>query len=155
MTDLLRPSDGGPGGGPERFELVIPVLAADIDVNGHVNNVVYVRWVQDVAAAHWIARTTGEEQSAVAWVVMRHEIDYRRAALPGDTIVAVTWVGPASRNSYERNTELLRQRDGEVLARARTLWCPLDRTSGRPVPLSESLRSRFTTPGTLEPRLGR
>jgi acyl-CoA thioester hydrolase len=138
---------------PERYELEIPVLGSDIDVNGHVNNVVYVRWVQDAATAHWNARTSDEEQASIAWVVVRHEIDYRLAALPGDTVVAVTWVGSASRHAYERRTELRRRRDGEVLARARTLWCPLDRSTSRPVRLPQGLRERFSTPGRLEPRL--
>lgn len=139
-------------GAPERFALRIPVLATDIDANGHVNNVVYLRWVQDAATAHWCARTSEAEQLAVAWVVVRHEIDYRRAALPGDTIEALTWVGPASRHAYERNTELRRAADGELLARARTLWCPLDPATGRPCPLAEDLRRRFSIPGALELR---
>jgi acyl-CoA thioester hydrolase len=152
---------GGAGGGdvpaigPERYELAIPVLDADIDVNGHVNNVVYVRWVQDAATAHWNARTSDAEKALVVWVVVRHEIDYRLAALPGDTILAVTWVGPASRHAYERNTELRRRSDGELLARARTLWCPLDPASSRPVRLPPGLRERFAIPGTLEPRIRR
>jgi acyl-CoA thioester hydrolase len=146
----------GTGGGasalPERYSLVIPVLPGDIDVNGHVNNVVYLRWVQEAATAHWSARTSEAEQAAVVWVVVRHEIDYRHAATPRDVIEAVTWVGPASRHTYERNTELRRSADGEVLALARTLWCPLDPGTGRPCRLAEDLRSRFSTPGRLEAR---
>lgn len=141
-----------PGEIPERFELNIPVFPEDIDGQGHVNNVVYLRWVQDAAVAHWSARTSDAERRGVAWVVVRHEIDYRLAAMPGDTIRATTWVGPASRNSYERNTELRRMADGEVLARARTIWCPLDPATGRPCQLEEGLRARFSTQGTLETR---
>lgn len=134
----------GAGGGPERFSIRIAVERRDIDANGHVNNVVYVRWVQDAATAHWNARTSEDERASVAWVVLRHEIDYLRAALPGDVVTAVTWVGPASRHAYERNTELRRERDGEPLARARTLWCPLDPASGRPRRLEDPLRRRFS-----------
>lgn len=132
---------------PERFSLEIPVAPGDIDANGHVNNVVYVRWVQDAATAHWLARTSAAEQTAITWVVVRHEIDYRRAALPGDRILATTWVGPASRHTYERNTELRRDADGSVLAQARTLWCPLDPATGRPCRLEPGLRARFSTAG--------
>ncbi len=147
-------SDEGPDGRPvpERFTLRIPVLPADIDGNGHVNNVVYVRWVQDAATAHWNARTSDAEKAGVVWVVVRHELDYVHAALPGDVIRAVTWVGPASRHAYERNTELRRDADGELLARARTLWCPLDPASGRPCRLDEGLRARFATEGRLRTR---
>jgi acyl-CoA thioester hydrolase len=141
-----------PGGIPERFELSIRVRPEDIDVQGHVNNVVYLRWVQDAAVAHWSARTSEAERGVVAWVVVRHEIDYRLAAMLDDAIQATTWVGPASRYSYERNTELRRVADGEVLARARTIWCPLDPATGRPCQLEEGLRARFSTQGTLETR---
>lgn len=137
---------------PERFSLSFPVLPGDIDANGHVNNVVYVRWVQDAATAHWNARTTDAEKLEVTWVVVRHEIDYLRAALPGDEIAAVTWVGPASRHSYERNTELRRAHDRDLLARARTIWCPLGPATGRPVRLGDDLRSRFSTGGRLRTR---
>ena len=141
-----------PGEIPERFELSIAVRPEDIDVQGHVNNVVYLRWVQDAAIAHWSARTSEAERREVGWVVVRHEIDYRLAAMLEDTIQATTWVGPASRNSYERNTELRRLADGAVLARARTIWCPLDPATGRPRQLEEGLRARFSTQGTLEAR---
>ena len=132
----------------------IPVRPEDIDANGHVNNVVYVRWVQEAATAHWNARTSDAEKASVVWVVVRHEIDYRLAARLDDSIRAITWVGPASRHSYERNTELRRAADGELLSRARTLWCPLDPASGRPCRLAEGLRARFSTQGGFEARRG-
>ena len=65
---------------PKAFELPIPINPADIDVHGHVNNVVYVRWVQDAAVSHWRALATKEQQANVSWVVVRHEIDYKRPA---------------------------------------------------------------------------
>lgn len=151
MTDE---TPGTNAGEPERFGTTFAVLPGDIDGNGHVNNVVYLRWVQDAATAHWNARTSDAEKAAVAWVVVRHEIDYLRAALPGDRIEALTWVGPASRHTYERNTELRRASDGELLARARTLWCPLSPGTGRPFRLEGSLRSRFAVDGPLRARQG-
>ena len=152
MSGREAERDGAGEPGPERYTLAIPVLPGDIDVNGHVNNVVYVRWVQDAATAHWNARTSDAEKAAIAWVVVRHEIDYLRAALPGDVIDAVTWVGPASRHTYERNTELRRAGNGDVLARARTLWCPLSPATGRPCRLGDDLRARFATAGRLRAR---
>lgn len=119
------------GGEDGAFELGLHVDAADIDELGHVNNVVYVRWVQDAAVAHWRALTTSGQQAELAWVVLRHEVDYKRPALPGDRLVARTWVGPASRATFERHTEILRLPERQVLARARTLWCPVDPRSGR------------------------
>ena len=131
----------------ERFELRFRVLPADIDALGHVNNVVYLRWVQEAAVAHWRAAAAPADQEVLAWVVVRHEIDYKRPALPDEEIVAATWVGAASRLTFERHTELRRAADGKVLAVARTLWCPIDRTTGRPTDVSDDVRARFSVPG--------
>lgn len=128
----------------EHFELAIDIGPDDIDDLGHVNNVVYVRWVQDVAIAHWSAAATTEQQAAVAWVAIRHEIDYKHPALPGDAIIARTWVGTADSHRFERNTEILRASDRKLLARARTLWCPVSRATGRLMRVSQEIRERFS-----------
>lgn len=135
---------------PERYEMTIPVLPGDIDELGHVNNTVYVRWVQEMAIAHWRASAPADAQAALVWVVARHEIDYKHPALPGDEILARTWVGPASRLAFERNTEMLRKADGRLLAKARTIWVPIDPRTGRPCEVSADVRDRFSTPGELE-----
>lgn len=130
---------------PEVFELPIQVAAEDIDLQGHVNNVTYVRWVQDVAVAHWFARAPLPDQQKLTWVVVRHEIDYKHPALPGDLITARTWVGAARRIVFERHTEIVRTSDGTLLAKARTLWCPIDTSTGKPTAVSPEVRRRFAT----------
>lgn len=127
-----------------RYALNIEVQRPDIDELGHVNNVVYVRWIQDVAVAHWRALATPREQAEVLWVVVRHEIDYKRGARLGDAVVAETWVGGASRSTFERHTEILRAADRKVLVRARTQWCPIDPATGRPKPVAADLRARWS-----------
>jgi acyl-CoA thioester hydrolase len=134
------------GPASDRFDLAIAIRSEDIDRLGHVNNVVYLGWIQEAAIAHWRVLATPEEQAAVAWVVVRHEIDYKRPARLGDRIVARTWVGAASRNTFERHTEIVRATDRKLLARARTLWCPIDPETGRPVQVSADLRARFSVP---------
>jgi acyl-CoA thioester hydrolase len=129
---------------PSPFEITIPVEPADIDELGHVNNVTYLRWVQDVAVAHWRAIAAVEDQARLWWVVVRHEIDYKHPAFPGDRIVAKTWVGTASRIRFERHTELLRASDRRLLARARTLWCPIDAATGKPASAGPGVRARFS-----------
>jgi acyl-CoA thioester hydrolase len=128
-----------------QYELVIPVVADDIDALKHVNNVVYLRWVQDVATAHWTSAASAEDQDRFGWVVARHEIDYKAPAFMGDSILARTWVGGSERARFERHTELYRVSDRVLLARARTLWCPIDRTSGRPVLVDAETRARFSS----------
>lgn len=128
----------------QAFEIVVPVEPADLDQLGHVNNVTYVRWVQEVAVAHWQAVAPPADQAAVRWIVLRHEIDYLQQAFPGDGIVARTWVGSASRVRFERFTELLRAGDRKLLAKARTLWCPIDAQRHRPVAVSAEVRACFS-----------
>jgi acyl-CoA thioester hydrolase len=129
---------------PEVFELAITVEAADIDQLGHVNNVTYVRWVQDAAVAHWTASAAAADQAGLFWVVVRHEIDYKRPAVLGDAVIARTWVGTASRIRFERHTEILRASDGSILARALTVWCPMDAQTGKPAAVSAEVRARFS-----------
>jgi len=130
----------------QSFEIVLPVEPADLDQLGHVNNVTYVRWVQEAAVAHWRAVAPVADQSKLFWIVLRHEIDYLQPALPGDSIVARTWVGSASRVRFERFTELLRASDRTMLAKARTMWCPIDAQKRRPVAVSRELRASFSVP---------
>lgn len=127
------------------YELTRQPEPGDIDILGHVNNVVYLRWVQDMAVAHWRAMAAPEHVAAIAWVALRHEIDYLAPALLSDAILLRTWVGEAQGLRFDRHTEVLRQHDGKVLARARTVWCPIDPATGRPVKVPKEVRERFST----------
>lgn len=141
------------------FEMIVPVLPADIDEQNHVNNTVYVRWIQEVATAHWRAIASPEVKQVIGWVVLRHEIDYKAPAMLGDEIVLRTWVGEATRLRFERFTEIRRKSgpesfrgtnssrgeiDNQLLSQARTLWCPIDTKTGRPVRVSGAVRSQFS-----------
>ncbi len=128
----------------ERYEQIIAVLPQDIDQFDHVNNVVYLRWVQEISTAHWNSAATPSQKEAIGWVVVRHEIDYLSSARMGDKIVARTWVGTAEKNIFERHTELLRSEDMKVLARARSLWCPISLQSLRPTRVGPDIYERFS-----------
>jgi len=122
----------------------LAVQPGDIDGQNHVNNTVYLRWVQEVATAHWESLASAEAQDAIGWVVVRHEIDYKLPANLGDEMVLRTWVGEASRLKFERFTEILRKSDGQLLAKARTLWVPIDSKTGKPTRVSADVRARFS-----------
>jgi len=128
----------------QAFEMAIAVEPADIDGLGHVNNVVYLRWVQDIAIAHWRAVASAADQEKLRWIVVRHEIDYKQAARLGDAILARTWVGAATRIKFERHTELRRASDGCLLAKARTVWCPIDAATGKLASVSADVRAAFS-----------
>jgi acyl-CoA thioester hydrolase len=129
----------------EVFEIKIAVKATDIDEQGHVNNVIYVRWVQEAALAHWMARATKEQQERLMWLVLRHEIDYKQSAQMGDEILARTWIGMATRARFERLTSLHRAANGVLLAKARTMWCPIDAQTKRPSGITPELQEMFPT----------
>ena len=124
--------------------MTVGVQSADIDGQNHVNNTVYLRWVQDIATAHWCALASPEAQESIGWVVLRHEIDYRTAGNLGDEILLRTWVGKATRLTFERFTEVRRKSDDQLLAHARTVWCPINSRTGKPMRVSADVRAQFS-----------
>ena len=126
------------------FEMIVSVLPEDIDQQNHVNNTVYLRWVQEVATAHWRAVATADAQENIGWVVLRHEIDYKTPACLGDEIVLRTWVGKSTRLTFERFTEIRRSGDDQLLSNARTLWCPIDAQTARPTRVPAEVREQFS-----------
>jgi len=128
---------------PAVFEHRFRVSPDDIDRLGHVNNVVYLKYTQDAAFAHWFAAAGQEYVEALVWVVRRHEIDYLHPARDGDELLTRTWVGAASGASFERFAEISRPSDGQILARVKSVWVALDAKTLRPTRVTAELRSRF------------
>lgn len=125
------------------FQRSITATDADIDELGHVNNAVWVRWIQDMATAHWDATAPPEHKKAYIWVVTRHEIDYLRAVLPGETVTGRTWVADAPRGArFDRHVEFVGV-DGKPRVRARTTWALLDRATGRPLRVPADVAAPF------------
>jgi len=125
------------------FELPLTVAPDDIDGLGHVNNVVYLRWVQQAAGAHWEAAASPSQRAAVAWVVIRHEIDYKAPAYEGEQVLVRTRVGEATAATWERLSEVRRVPDDTLLARCRSVYVALDPATGRPRRVDAALRAPF------------
>ena len=126
-----------------KYTLTLRVPDADIDRQGHVNNVAFVRYIQDVAVAHWTAVAPDAVRAAFTWVVRRHELEYLRPAFPGEELLLRTWVGEPSGATWERFTEVLRAGEDRPLVTARTVWVLLDAASGRPRRVDPALVARF------------
>lgn len=124
-----------------RFSHSFRVSAEDIDAQGHVNNVAYVRWIQDVAVAHWLSVTSEDVREKFTWMLTRHEIDYKKQTFENEEITIVTWVGESTRVSWERFTEI--RRGDDLLVRARSVWCLIDRATRRPARITEDLQKRL------------
>ena len=113
------------------FSLRITPSAADIDELGHVNNAVWVRWIQDVATAHWNAVASAEHLARWIWVVVRHEIDYLGNVGVGETVMARTWISdPPKGARFDRNMEFSNA-SGKIVVRSKTTWAIVDRATGR------------------------
>ena len=129
------------------FSHTIEVTDADIDFLGHASNLAYLRWVQEVAIAH--SESVGLDYEAYrklggVFFIRRHEIDYLRPALRGDKLEVRTWVDSAAAAKTNRRTEVKRQSDGKILAKASTIWGFVDITTGRPTRIPEIIRTVFT-----------
>jgi acyl-CoA thioester hydrolase len=125
------------------FEMSFEATAAEIDELGHVNNAAWVRWIQDVATAHWNATADAAHIAAYVWVVVRHEIDYLRGLGPGSIVTARTWVGDAPTGArFDRFVEFVGE-GGKPHVRARTTWAMLDKATGRPLRIPAEVAARF------------
>jgi len=125
------------------FEKRITAGTEDIDELRHVNNAAWVRWIQDIATAHWHAVAPPDHVEAYVWVVTRHEIDYLRAVGPGETVTGRTWVAEAPRGArFDRHVEFIGD-DGKLRVRALTTWAILDKTSGRPLRVPAGVAAQF------------
>ena len=115
------------------FELIFTAGPEHIDELGHVNNAVWVQWMEQVAVTHWRSVAAPAHQEAYFWVVVRHEIDYLRAAYEGDRITARTWAGEAPKGArFDRHVEFTGA-DGKVCVRSRTDWAIIHKALGRPI----------------------
>jgi acyl-CoA thioester hydrolase len=114
-----------------RFTRTFVAAPQHIDELGHVNNTVWVQWIQDLATAHWDAAARPEDKAAFFWVVVRHEIDYRGNIGLGEGVTATTWIeGPAMGAKSLRRVEFA-DASGKRLVSAATTWAMIDRASGR------------------------
>ena len=113
------------------FQRAFTATPEDIDELDHVNNAVWVRWVQELAVAHWEAVASAEHQAAYVWVVTRHEIDYRGNVAAGEAVTGETWVPEPPRGARFDRRVRFTGADGRVRVEAVTTWALLDRASGR------------------------
>jgi acyl-CoA thioester hydrolase len=116
---------------PNRFTRTYVALPEHIDELGHVNNTVWVQWIQDMATAHWDAVARPEDRAAFFWVVVRHEIDYRGNVAEGESVTATTWIEGEAQGAKSLRRVEFTDASGKRLVSAATSWAMLDRATGR------------------------
>lgn len=130
-------------GADRRFRTALRVNESHIDEMRHVNNAVWLLWLQDIAAAHWYAAARPEDRDSLVGIVLQHEIQYRANVGAGADINAETWIdGPASGIRCIRKAQFT-DAEGRLLVSVASQWGMLDRKSGRLVRISSDLMAPF------------
>ena len=119
------------------FETTYTVIASDIDELNHVNNVVYLSWIQNIANLHWTQLKQDQDTSGYVWVVIRHEIDYIGQALLGDSIVAKTWVGETGGIRSIRHVEFYK--NNKLIVKAQTTFCLVNSKTFKPTRITDQI----------------
>ena len=119
------------------FTLKITVSSKDIDTLKHVNNLVYVKWMDKIATEHYAFLTKDNPLPQYVWVVTRHEIDYLKQATLGDKITVKTWVGETKGVTSVRFMNFYI--DNLLLVRAKTVWLMLDSKTFKPTRIRENV----------------
>jgi acyl-CoA thioester hydrolase len=125
------------------FTRTFTAQPTDIDELGHVNNAVWVRWIQDMATSHWQAVAAPAHIAAYYWVVTRHEIDYRGNIAAGESVTASTWIEREPKGAqFDRRVDFV-DATGKVIVRANTTWAMIDKATGRLVRVRPEVSAPF------------
>jgi len=123
------------------------VLPESIDANRHVNNLVYLKWMQDLATGHSSDRGwtfSRYQETRCTWVIRSHTIEYIRPSFEGELLIHATWIHDFGVNQSKRKYLFLRDSDRKVIARAETLWVFIDLETGKPASIPPEFKSDFT-----------
>lgn len=123
------------------FRHPISIAADDIDHMGHVNNAVYLNWVQDAVVQYWEKVAPAEAVGRHLWVALKHEITYRKPTFLNDIVVADVLADQVQGARAFFTTVL--KRGEEVLAEVKSCWCCLDAATLRPARLARDVADRF------------
>jgi len=127
----------------EIFEYHFTVPKSAIDDMGHVNNVVYLQWVQDIAKKHWQSKTNKTIQNRYVWVVLNHFIEYHHPTFENEKITIQTWIDNYRGVKSERHTKIINTTSQKVLVSAKTSWCLLYKETLRPARITDEISTLF------------
>jgi acyl-CoA thioester hydrolase len=125
------------------FENTMVVLPEHLDDLNHVNNVMYVQFMQDIAMQHWYSISPPSLNEEIIWVVRRHEIDYHASAVLNDTLLLKTHTGDATTVTWDRHYEIIRVSDNKRIIKAKSCWVMLDKKTGRPRRIDDAIKAVF------------
>jgi acyl-CoA thioester hydrolase len=123
------------------FRHPVAIEPADIDYMGHVNNAVYLKWVQEAVVDYWRSIAPPEAVAGHLWVALKHEITYRRPTFLNDVVVAEV-IAEKVEGARAMFTTVVR-RGEDVLSEIKSSWCCLDAVTKRPARLARDIVGRF------------
>lgn len=126
-----------------KFSSIIKVEPQHLDNVNHVNNVIYVQWMQDIASQHWEAFAPDKLKQEILWMIKRHEIDYFNQAFLDDELLMTTWTGEFTNITWKRHYEIIRPSDNKKIISAASVWITLDRKTQRPRRIDDELINMF------------
>lgn len=127
----------------KKFSTIITVKPEHLDALQHVNNVIYVQWMQDIAAMHWQALASESLQHEIVWMIRRHEINYNNQALLNDELQLSTWTGEYTNITWKRHYEITRLADNKNIITALSIWIPITRATQKPYRIDEAILKPF------------
>jgi acyl-CoA thioester hydrolase len=126
------------------YSKTITIPASVIDENGHVNNVAYVQWMQEIATEHYATLDGPDAQKLLGkWFVREHRVEYFLPAFAGEEIEVRTWVENIRHVRSLRKYEFIRKQDGKILVKGETDWVFVDAKTGKPIAIPEKVRAIF------------
>lgn len=126
------------------YEKTIVVEEDDLDEQRHVNNVRFVQWIQDVSKEHWQRTASDSMRDGVDWVVMNHNITYKRPAKLGDTIKVHTHISDYHGATSNRVVEMRHPDSDGILVHSVTKWCLLNANTKKPTRISNEVKKLFS-----------
>lgn len=126
-----------------RYKKIIVVQREHLDAVNHVNNVVYVEWMQEIAREHWNKYASAVLQDEVMWMIKRHEIDYYHQAFLNDELEMETWTGDYTNVTWKRHYSIKRLSDGKKIIESVSVWIPLNSKTLRPRRVDDELINMF------------
>ena len=125
------------------FSMMIRVEEQHLDDLNHVNNVIYVQWMQDIASKHWNTYVSDKLKEEVLWMTKRHEIDYYNQAFLHDELRMETWTGDYTNVTWKRHYEITRPSDNKKIIAAASVWIAVDKKTQRVRRIDDELLGTF------------
>ena len=125
------------------LEKEITVSKNDLDDLNHVNNVVYIDWIQEIAKNHWKSLVSNEIIKNYYWVLLEHQIKYLNPALLDDKIRLKTYIEKTEEIKSSRIVEIYNQDTNKLLVKSKTIWCLINAKTNKPNRITDEIRDAF------------